>query len=407
MVGATLLAHTLWRSMLSPSPRLVVLLAAVLLLLHRCCAASGSVPGHTAAAAGPRVVVVEEHHHALPYWYDAARRAQRTADDDSSSSSDSDSGVGPRLLVHIDTHDDLALPRSGGFAPWTDAAAPANHFITRNDCFILDAVVRGLIDEIIFVRLVHQDESDAIELKRRRPGSKAGKLVALPHYSGVVRIGVVMHRHIGAFPPSLWTEGAARDSPAAVPVWCVCGDPAGMHSGEEYDTRAYADGNRSGRRPPCYYNENQALQDPGARSPEEIAKARQWGEKSEMAPLPGGTFCNLAKGWREGKALEWPSDGMPMGSSMSAARYQDEAAAAAAEKEVLDAGGVHEATVHVGMLLRERGQGRVVAQEMARAVRQARKHNGRAAPGLWEVGGGGAGDGAAIFCEVTSIGSTS
>ena len=72
----------------------------------------------SAAALHP-TVVVEEHHHALPYWYDAARRSAAATPGGGTA------GEMRRrmLLVHIDTHDDLALPRSGSFAPW-DAAAP-------------------------------------------------------------------------------------------------------------------------------------------------------------------------------------------------------------------------------------------------------------------------------------------
>eukprot|EP01043_Picozoa_sp_COSAG02_P046503 COSAG02_NODE_4355_length_5460_cov_2.632904_3_plen_739_part_00 len=323
-----------------------------------------------------QVVIVEEHHHALPYWYEAARREQQ---DRQKASGAGNIGIGDRkkLLVHIDTHDDLALPRSGGNAPWNDAAALPNHFVTRNDCFILDAVVRGLLDEIVFVRFLQHDENQVVENIRRRSKAAESVPVALPHYSGVLRIGVVMHRHIARFPPSLWREGADSDSLATVPVWCVCGDPAGLHSGDSDSLAAALLGAKSSSDdveiPPCYYNTAQALQDPRARTLEEIAQARQWGEKSEMDRLPVGTFCNLAKGWREGGVLEWPSDGKPMGSSLSSGQY-DEAEA--------KAGGVHEATVHVAMLRpTTRGEGRTVAREIGAAVHEARKRG--LVPGRW------------------------
>ena len=60
---------------------------------------------------------------------------------------------------------------------------------------------------------------------------------------------------------------------------------------------------------PCYYNHAQELFDPSATAPEELEAARDWGEKSDMGPLPEGAFCNLAKGWEGGEAAEWPNDG--------------------------------------------------------------------------------------------------
>lgn len=59
----------------------------------------------TGTAALHPVVVVEEHHHALPYWYDAARNA-------AASGGAATETKQRMLLVHVDTHDDLALPRS-------------------------------------------------------------------------------------------------------------------------------------------------------------------------------------------------------------------------------------------------------------------------------------------------------
>jgi hypothetical protein len=365
----------------------------------------------------PDVVVVEEHHHALPYWYDVARRKQ---------------DEGSRLLVHIDTHDDLALPRSGGFASWRDDTAPPNHFVARNDCFVLDAVVRGLIDEVVFIQF--------------------NDIEAPVRYSGKMRVDDNDDGGAAALAASLWTEGAENDSPAAVPVWCVCGDPAGLHSGIHFPSlRLDGDGDPQrvvnlfddcdkwanccpggpgeegfcteadcqgpeGLAPcpgffmlancpetcdnltnssafefeykPCFYNERQELMNLDATTPAEIARSRNWAWKSSMAPLPHGTFCNLAKGWRDGRVLEWPSaaPGKTMMGGALDGKRQGEVEA--------EAGGVIEATVHTFQMKRGlRGQGRIAARDIAAAIRSARGLG--SAPGRFFIapGDGGSGDG--------------
>ena len=57
--------------------------------------------------------------------------------------------------------------------------------VTRNDCFILDAVVRGLIDEIIYVRLHSEFEHDHHDRSSRHHGRSVMPAVR----SGVMRIG--------------------------------------------------------------------------------------------------------------------------------------------------------------------------------------------------------------------------
>lgn len=343
--------------------RNLITLMLLLDLLQLCCS----------GGTDKQVVIVEEHQHALSYWYHAARKTLKLTGTDARARD-----ARPKVLIHIDTHDDLALPRSGSFAPWDDGDAPVNVFVTRNDCFILDAVVRGLVDEIVFVRLVSDHESKTWSmLQKLRRRDNMVELAAMPHYSGVIKIGVIMHRIDGATTPSLWTEGADKDSPAAVPVWCVCGDPAGIHSHDDnglWEVLLGRKDTNSGNHlpPPCYYNEKQALQNPNATTPEEIARARQWGEKSEMSELPEGTFCNLAKDWQQGEVLEWPSDGRAVVDSWRTA-----------EGNVNAEGGVHEATVHVALLLRGRGQGRIAGQEIATAVHNSREHGSFS--GRWKL----------------------
>ena len=149
-----------------------------------------------ASAPPPRTVIVEEHHHALAYWYEAARAAQPHQ---------------PALLLHLDTHDDLAMPRSGSSAPWQEGGEP-NGFITRNDVFIMDAVVRGLVDEMAYVRLADAEEAAWYAERYGEGGNVAED-------SGVVLAGVVMVRDgAGQGQPALWSEGSSTRG-AAAPVF--------------------------------------------------------------------------------------------------------------------------------------------------------------------------------------------
>ena len=89
----------------------------------------------------------------LPYWYQAAHERGVTR------------GV---AVVHFDTHDDLSLPHAGSLRQPTELGdvgtdlggwssrdggwqSDLNRHVARNDVFILDAAMTGLVDRVLFI----------------------------------------------------------------------------------------------------------------------------------------------------------------------------------------------------------------------------------------------------------------
>ena len=57
----------------------------------------------------------------------------------------------PMVLVHFDTHDDLMSPFAGDMVSGLERLAYRNPWAVRNDAFIVEAFVRGLVSEVVWV----------------------------------------------------------------------------------------------------------------------------------------------------------------------------------------------------------------------------------------------------------------
>ena len=89
------------------------------------CSACGKVP----------VVVVEEHDQVLEHWYSHVRSLNH---------------VGSRIVVHVDSHPDMATPAADEELPgsWEDGDTTQYGIAS----FILPAVYSGFTDRVVFVR---------------------------------------------------------------------------------------------------------------------------------------------------------------------------------------------------------------------------------------------------------------
>lgn len=92
--------------------------------------------------------VVEEHHEVIPYWFDAAnaRAISRHGN----------------TLVHIDGHADMALPAYFSDYPlfrWPKTKQDFKLLMQRNDVFIMEAIIAGLIKRVIWIWPVWDQKS--------------------------------------------------------------------------------------------------------------------------------------------------------------------------------------------------------------------------------------------------------
>lgn len=86
------------------------------------------------------VFVVEEHHEVIPYWFDAAnaRAIPRHGN----------------TLIHIDGHDDMAIPVHFDEFPifrWPKTKQDFKSLLQRNDVFIIEAIISGLIKRVVWI----------------------------------------------------------------------------------------------------------------------------------------------------------------------------------------------------------------------------------------------------------------
>jgi hypothetical protein len=189
-----------------------------------------------------RPVSTEEHHHVLPYWYLAASHAKPK---------------GKILAVHFDSHDDLSLPFAGHFGKSYLDETHWNRYVARNDVFILDSVVRGLVDEVVWFA---------------QTGGGSGSLTVN------VTVGKLTPQ---AGSPKMFTQHDDGESP-----YCVCWSDVKML---EFwvDVPAYWEVNgrrhgpaetqklQSGEKVRCFYNERWKI-----------------GWKSQVTPIHAGTHAS-------------------------------------------------------------------------------------------------------------------
>jgi len=84
------------------------------------------------------VVIVEEHQEVLPYWFEKADRE----------------GVRGATLLHIDGHNDMGEPGPPAHydTAWPEAPFTKERLFAANDEFIVYAILRGLIDRVVWVQ---------------------------------------------------------------------------------------------------------------------------------------------------------------------------------------------------------------------------------------------------------------
>eukprot|EP01052_Picozoa_sp_SAG31_P065134 SAG31_NODE_23958_length_492_cov_0.966921_1_plen_133_part_01 len=80
------------------------------------------------------IYVMEEHQIAGRAWYQAAIEAKVKE---------------PVPLLHWDTHDDMMNPFAGNLRLGLNNLTYRNPWAVRNDAFIVEAFVRGLISEVV------------------------------------------------------------------------------------------------------------------------------------------------------------------------------------------------------------------------------------------------------------------
>lgn len=84
--------------------------------------------------------VVEEHHEVIPYWFDAANAKAISHHGNT--------------LIHIDGHDDMAPPAHFPDYPtfrWPKTKQDFKLLMQRNDVFIIEAIISGLIKRVIWI----------------------------------------------------------------------------------------------------------------------------------------------------------------------------------------------------------------------------------------------------------------